>query len=314
MSLKIINPGYVSLLANVNAKQTTEPLYSNTGVSFFSASNTSGIHVPYFESSTCYLKFDLYIPPVPNSNQNFYVVLPYITRNYLFDCSLNFSNSTVYWYITEDNNSHNGNVQPALSSLKYGSINTFYFTCSVRFSSAAHFSLIINNVSQLFYFSTLKKTKSSSNPDLLSIYCKYDSSDYPKYYISNIIFSDSPIDYSEKAIAVPISEVYTDMSSLSSNLYVANSADQSLLASLDINSLLNDVSVNSKVTGIMVAGEPVYTTGVGEVSVISKVNDSVTEKGTIALSENSLQSAFVGWDTDITLNDLSNTQLGFKVG
>lgn len=312
MSFKIINPGYVSLLANENVTQTTEPLYSNTGVSFFTVSSISGMHVPYFESSTCYLKFDLYIPSSPSSSQYLYVILPYFMKNNTFDVRLSFSSSSIEYSVYDNITYYSGNLSFASLNIKYGGINTFYLTCSITLQNSAYISLIVNNASKIFAFS-MTKSKSSGFDDLLSIYCRYDGSSYPKYYVSNIILSDSPIDYSEKAIAVPISEVYTDMSSLSSNLYVADSVDQSLLASLDINSLLNDVSVNSKVTGIMVAGEPMYTTGVGEVSVISKSSDSVTEKGTIALSENSLRPAVFGWDTDITLNDLSNTQLGFKV-
>ena len=307
MSFKIINPGYAP---ESNATQKTDPLYSNTGVSFRSTSFLSGIHVPYYNFSVYYLKFDLYIPSNPVNSQVVHVRLPYFLHtNYADNLMFYMSSNLFYYRVYYGSNVLEDNISNTLIGLKINGINTIYFVLSPGNNGTAYCYMIINNSRRIANYA-FSDNISPTNSDLFSIYVSSSSYDY---YVSNIILSDSPIDYSEKAIAIPISEVYTDMSSLSSNLYVADSVDQSLLASLDINSLLNDVSVNSKVTGIMVAGEPMYTTGVGEVSVISKSNDSVTEKGTIALSENSLQSAVFGWGTDITLNDLSNIQLGFKV-
>lgn len=317
MSFKYINPGSVSLLDG-NVTQDTDLVHSNTGLSYRTNSFKNGVHIPYFQSTTYYLKFDIYVPPSPvGSSMNCYIRFPYVSRYYANDVDVSFYiDSTIFYSLLYANGSNyfgnSGGISNTSLNLKANNINTIYFVLSCGANendNNTYFYMIVNNTKRICNFSTFNKFKSSSYTDLLSIW--FSSLNYA-YYISNIIFSDSPIDYSEKAITVPISEVYTDMSSLSSGLYVADSVDQSLLASLDINSLLNDVSANSKVTGIMVSGEPIYTTGEGEVSVISKSNDSVTEMNTIALSENSLQSLFFGWDTNITLNDLSNTQLGFK--
>ena len=80
-------------------------------------------------------------------------------------------------------------------------------------------------------------------------------------YFANVIFSDTKISLKEQAVALPTSETVTDMTADENGIYIANAANQTLLQSVDLSSLIENYGASSAVTGIALVGNPAYTTG-----------------------------------------------------
>lgn len=135
--------------------------------------------------------------------------------------------------------------------------------------------------------------------------------------ISNIIISDEPISIKEQVVAVPISNIATDMTYDSeTGLYTASEANQSLFANLDVSNLVANFGSDSKVTGVAVVGNSAYRTaeGLSSFTALTKKNNTVTEHGAANVPADSsvVQATFKISDT--TIADLGNMQLGLKVG
>ena len=134
--------------------------------------------------------------------------------------------------------------------------------------------------------------------------------------ISNIILSDSPIDMKERITAVPLTNPVTDMIDREDGSYLADTAGQQILQTVDVANLISAYGGASKVTGIAVAGNPAYRTAEGLSSLIgiSKTGDTQTEHGTRALKESTTAGTIDCHEVDMTISEMTGMQLGWKAG
>ena len=136
---------------------------------------------------------------------------------------------------------------------------------------------------------------------------------------SNIIFSDEEISLKERTTkAFPISSTATDMTTGENGIYIADAANQTLLQTIDVSTLIENYGASSAVTGIAVVGNPAYKTATGLASMIgiTKSGDaSIVEHGSCDLSDDTEAVISAGWATDnLTIADLQNMQFGWKAG
>lgn len=320
MAFKYINPGYISFLSSqASATEVTGKDYSNTGVAFTQTSSSVGFKVPDFnEGDDFWGRFDFYLPS-SRSNEifirvgapNFYTSTSYSGNYYsvfVFDIFANNSNSSHYVYFFSDIDYYRYNGSLSYFNLSLDAINSIVYHVHYN-SSSGYVSVNING--KEFFSSTASRSFNAAQSSLVTFYSS------SAIYFSNIIFSDEEISLKERAIALPISEVYTDMASLSSGIYVADAIDQTLLAALDLNSLLTETGANSQLTGIAVAGNPAYTTGtnVAALTALSKSGNNLIEHNTVPLSESESSFVMTGWSVENSVvADLQNMQVGVKAG
>ena len=137
-------------------------------------------------------------------------------------------------------------------------------------------------------------------------------------YVSNLIISDREISPKERVIALPISRMVTNMTAGASGLFIADAANQTLLQTPDVSSLIENYGASSAVTGIMLVGNPAYATGAEITSLIGlsqSAGVSAVEHGTCNLSEDTDAVIMDGWSLDnMTIAGLSTMQFGWKAG
>ena len=136
-------------------------------------------------------------------------------------------------------------------------------------------------------------------------------------FISNLIIADEYISPREQVVALPISATDTDMTAGENGLYIADTANLTLLQSVDAAALGELHGDNSQVTGISLVGNPAYKTAEDSASLtsLSKSGGVVTEHDSFSLSDDTasvIQSSRALSNT--TIADLQNMQFGWKAG
>ena len=160
------------------------------------------------------------------------------------------------------------------------------------------------------------KTKAVNRCSDSNFYVCLDSWTSAADYFSSVIISDEEISPNERVVALPISNTVSDMDSLPSGLYTANTAGETLLQSPNISALIADYGSDTKVTGIAMIGNPAYQVDdiIGNLTSLSKENNVITEHDTISLSTDTdamIVSSF-SMASNTTISDLSNIQFGWR--
>ena len=308
MAWRYINPGYVHLLdaaTQVKATQYIGYEKSKTGVGYLRQGTPSPrITIDSFnENDDFWGRFDVYIP---SGSFEIYVYLPR-TNNAGID--IFYYSGGICISRMKGFSSLSGSYDDM--GIKVNQINSFLLHAKYGDSSTAYMDIRINDKQLERATGNAINFSTSYNPTA-SLFSVYNDS-----AVSNIIFSNEEINIKEQVVALPVSSTETAMS-LQSDTYLADSAGQTLLQSVNVSSLISNFGSDSKVTGIALVGNPAYRTGeqLSSLTAISKTGGTVTEYGTSNLSTDSdtviWQSVPVASDT--TIADLQNIQLGWKAG
>ena len=134
--------------------------------------------------------------------------------------------------------------------------------------------------------------------------------------IAKIILSDTAVNKKEQITAIPLANPVTDMVDRGDGSYMAESAGQQILSTVDVASLITNYGGTSPVTGIAIAGNPAYRTGEGLTSLIgiSKASGTQTEHGAKTLRTSTTAGAADCYTVNMTLSDMVGMQLGWKAG
>ena len=317
MSFKYINPGYTKLINVINEPsfltQLVNSTISKTGVSFYNSSNYDNyIKIDNTHASgDLWAKCDFYwdssqLPRIDhfgeyNGTSNFYNGL-YTTVNYsriTYQIVFSGSYQNLISFYTSDSDLESS------AGLRKNSINTFWLHLHYGDSSSGYIELKINNKN---YGKITGNVTATSNARF-TIRTSYMP-------ISSVIISDEEINPNEKIVLLPVSSTVTDMESLTGGLYVADTASETLLQSVNTTSLFQEYGSDSKITGIALIGNPAYEVDdvIGSLTSLSKQNGVVTDHDNITLltdSDAMIVSSF-SLPTDTTVADLSNYQFGWR--
>ena len=115
---------------------------------------------------------------------------------------------------------------------------------------------------------------------------------------------------------LPVSSTVTNMESLASGLYFADTASETILQSVDTSALIQEYGSDTNVTGIALIGNPAYQVDdvIGNITSLSKQNDVVTDIEKISLltdTDAMILSCFT-MPTDTTIANLANMQFGWR--
>lgn len=314
MAFRYINPGYAALLDNdCVTEQVTGAPYSKTGVAFSQTKKNAGVTLLSFaEGDELWARFDAYITPAgssselyftsPNGSHGFFLSIP---------SSVTSTSHSLLWRIFSGSNNlilESGTAEKM--GIKRGGINKFW--CHIKFGSASD-SLIEVLLNDRYFNGTGYAMNYVAN--YTKIATLYDTNIVTKF--SNVIFSNEEISPKERVISLPTGATFTDMVAGASGLYIADAANQTLLQSVDVATLIENFGASSAVTGVVVAGIPAYKTAEGLATLISlsKSGGSVIEHGNFPLSSDSAAVVTDGWGlSGVTIADLQNMQFGWKVG
>ena len=314
--MKYINPGIAELL-DVDGGTTIESSVFNpiNGVALYQPTANEGV-VLSDKLLKIYGRFDVYIPaPGKNTEENSAInvgcyndsgfhgvqIIRSGSNYYNFNVFINGQRDRSKTYYSND------------SGINYDAINTVSFYIKGRSQSArdGEYTATFNG-KQLF-------SVTGYNPWFNEEYeCKQlvihsTSGQMP---LSNIILADAPFDLRERITAVPLGNPVTDMVDRGDGSYMAESAGQQIMQTVDVSSLITAYGGASPVTGIAVAGNPAYRTAEGLTSLISisKANGTQMEHGSKTLRTSTAAGVLHCHVVDMTIADMVGMELGWKAG
>lgn len=319
MSFKYINPGYSKLLERHNSSTTyptqiLDTQYSKTGAAWLNGDRYVKFPIPSSDNSELWAKYDVLIGS--NTPDSIYFGNYNSGGSYDTFLYIDFYNDAIKYYYNRTYNLVTSWSLPSDVGLRTNALNTIWIHFKLSTNSEGFFETKINNV--LLPKHSNISTGALSTITSLNNFVVFASgvSSSKKVYFSNIIISDEEISPNERVVLLPVSSTVTDMESLTSGLYVADTASETLLQSVNTASLIQEYGSDSKITGIALIGNPAYEVDdvIGSLTSLSKKNNTVTEHDTLALSVDTdamILSSF-SMPTDTTVADLSNIQFGWR--
>lgn len=309
--MRYINPGFKDWINFINSSNSisnvTDTSKSKVGIAFCNTAYNNYTQFDFPSSSEIYCRFDFYY-----TNDSLYFGEAGYSASYNiwngFVLNLGSNYASVIKFVQSKSSYLYSSTNAKLIGLKYDAINSALFHLKWADSENGFMELQIND------YMCNRVESADLTPRVSKANLLFQNNKIP---ISNIIISDEPISIKEKVVAVPISNIATDMTYDSeTGLYTASAVNQSLFANLDVSNLVANFGSDSKVTGVAVVGNPAYRTaeGLSSFTALTKKNNTVTEHGAANVPADSsvIQATFKLSDT--TIADLGNMQLGLKVG
>ena len=310
--MRYINPGYAEFL-DVDGGTTITDATAALGVAFYQPTDMEGVNIAN-DVSEFYGKFDIYLPQISSLPSNYFAKVG-IFKPGNIDAGLNgvglykYSSS----YIHVKSLVGGGNDQTVTNNdiaFNFGGINSFYFYFKARSASTADGEYYICMNGEKILEGTGKWIYMDNATKLVIYACEVTP-------ISNIILADSEISIRERIQAVPLGSPVTDMIDRGDGSYLADTAGQQILQTVDVASLISAYGGASKVTGIAVGGKPAYRTGDGLTTLtgLSKVSGgSQVEHGVKTLRTSTTAGTVDCFSVNTTIADMTGMKLGWKAG
>ena len=307
MSFKHINPGYAELLDVAGGTTIVDTVKSKTGVKFYQPTDKKGLALAE-TPATLYGKFDVYIG---NDYNNFSIKMLLLRSNGYTENGMGFvkSSNTMYFMRYYNGNSSMGTKayisSPEVLNLELDTINTFWF--HVASGSEGYIEIYSNGVSVEKYSYAIDFATSQT----LVVYISNTNG-----AVSNLILSNTEIDKKEQVAILPISTTETTMTAGENGEYIAGTAGQTILQTVDVASLINDYGADTEIKGIAVVGNPAYRTaeGLSDLTALQHDGTNLTEYGTRTAPASSSGMVSDGHALSLKLPALANYKFGWKAG
>lgn len=308
MSFKYINPGYAELLDVAGGTTIVDAVKSRTGVAFYQPTAKKGLNMTAVLTDF-YGKFDVYIG---NDYNSFIVRTAFLKSNgYSYSGGIGFtkdSNAMFFYRYYNGNSSISSKAytsSPTALNIKLNAINTFWFHVST--GSSGKIEIYSNGT----LVDTYEYAIDLGDSPVLDIYVNNANG-----AISNLILADSEIDKKEQVAILPIKATETDMTAGEDGEYIAGTAGQTIIQSVDVASLINDYGEDSEIKGIAVIGNPAYRTaeGLSELTALQHDGTSLTEYGTVTAPTSNSGMVQNGHALSLKLPALANYKFGWKAG
>ena len=320
--MRYINPGYAEFLDIDGGTTISDTAYNPThGVAFYQPTNNDGVTLGS-TITEIYGKFDFFLPSSFSNIASDYFLKVGIYNGGSDGSTAGFTGFAMYKYSTyylrfRACGSRSGYVkEKSISDSSYSpavlnGINHIWFHFKSSTGNGNYdgeYEVYVNGVSVLEgtnnggYFGDCSK---------LVIYAANAVTP-----IAELILSDTAVGNKEQIAAIPLTNPVTDMVDRGDGSYMAESAGQQILQTVDVSALISAYGGASPVTGIAVAGNPAYRTAEGLTSLvsISKANGTHTEHGTKTLRTSTTAGVLHCHAVDMTIADMAGMELGWKAG
>ncbi len=307
MSFKYINPGYAEFLDVAGGTTIADTVKSRTGVMFYQPIDRKGL-VLAETPAELYGKFDVYI----SKDRNDFIIKVAMleTSGYALDGMGFVKRDNVMYFMRYYGGSSSGGKDAYLSgpevlNLKLDAINTIFF--HIKTGVDGYVQIYANGQSVEKYDYDIKFGKSKT----LVVYadCAYGA-------ISNLILSDTEIDPKEQVVLLPIATTETTMTAGEDGEYIADTDGQTILQSIDTESLIRDYGADSLIKGISVIGNPVCRTaeGLSDLTAIQSDGAAITEYGTRTAPQGTPGVVADGHALSLKISDMTGYKFGWKAG
>ncbi len=296
MSFKYINPGYAELLDVSGGTTIADAAKSKTGVSFWQPTQGKGINIAEIPTEL-YGKFDVYLPSGTGMDISVDITFCGYCGVHIRGYSREW---TIYGYYA--GSSYFSNKTQVI----YDAVNTIWF--NAKPSDVGDYLTIKANGVEIG-----KKTGISFNTTSRYIEIYSSSRLAP---ISNLILSDTEIHPREQVVTLPVKATETTMTANGDGSYTASAANQQIMQSVDVDSLLAEYGEDSEIRGISLMGNPAYRTAEGLAYLTALEDDgmNVTEIGTSEAKQNTANIVRQGYAKNIKLPALAGYKFGWKAG
>ena len=134
--------------------------------------------------------------------------------------------------------------------------------------------------------------------------------------ISNLILSDTEIDPKEQVVLLPVAATETTMAAGEDGEYIADTDGQTILQSIDTESLIRDYGADTVIKGIAVIGNPVCRTaeGLSNLTAIQSDGAAITEYGTKIAPHGTRGVVADGHALSLKISDITGYKFGWKAG
>ena len=312
--MRYINPGFAEFLDVDGGTTLQDATYNPTnGVAFYQPTDMEGVSISNTVNEF-YGKFDIYLPQISSLPSNYFakvgIYKPGNTNSGLSGVGL-YKYSSSYIHVKSlVLDSNDKTITNSDAAFNFGGINHFYFYFKARSESAVdgEYFIYMNGTKIL---EATGKWIYMDNATKLVIYASEATP------ISNIILADEEISMREQIQAVPLGTPVTDMIDREDGSYLADTAGQQILQTVDVASLISQYGGSSRVTGIAIGGKPAYRTAEGLTTLtgISKASgESQVEHGTKTLRTSTAAGAVDCYSVNTTIADMVGLELGWKAG
>ena len=320
--MRYINPGYAEFLDIDGGTTISDTAYNPThGVAFYQPTNNDGVTLGS-TITEIYGKFDFFLPSSFSNIASDYFLKVGIYNSGSDGSTAGFTGFAMYKYSTyylrfRACGSRSGYVkEKSISDSSYSpavlnGINHIWFHFKSSTGNGNYdgeYEVYVNGVSVLEgtnnggYFGDCSK---------LVIYAANAVTP-----IAELILSDTAVGNKEQIAAIPLTNPVTDMVDRGDGSYMAESAGQQILQTVDVASLITNFGGVSPVTGIAIVGNPAYRNGEGLTSLIgiSKADGTQTEHGAKTLRTSATAGTVDCYSVNTTIANMTGLQLGWKAG
>ncbi len=311
--MRYINPGFAEFL-DADGTTIESATYNPTnGVALYQPTDMEGVNISNTVSEF-YGKFDIYLPQISSLPSNFFAKVGILKPG-----SANVGLNGVGLYKYSSSYIHvksivgGGNDKTVTNSdiaFNFGGINSFYFYFKARSENAADGEYFIYMNGAKIMEATGKWIYMDNASKLVIYACDVTP-------ISNIILADEEVSIRERITAIPLGSPVTDMIDLEDGSYLADTAGQQILQTVDVASLISTYGGTSQVTGVAIGGNPAYRTGEGITTLtgISKASGgSQVEHGAKTLKTSTTAGTVDCYSVNTTIANMVGLQLGWKAG
>ena len=308
MSFKYINPGYAELLDVSGGTTVVDTQKSKTGVKFYQPTAKKGINLSV-ALADFYGKYDVYIG---NDYNSFITRVALLKANgYSYSGGIGFTKDSNAMYFFRYYNSNSSistkayTSNPSALNIKLDAINTFWF--HITPSSSGKLEIYSNGV----MVDTVESAIDLSDSFTIDVYANNANG-----AISNLILSDTEINKKEQVAILPIATTETTMTQGENGEYIAGTAGQTILQTVDVASLINDYGADTDIKGIAVIGSPAYRTaeGLSDLTALQHDGTTLTEYGTKTAPASTSGMVVDGHALSLKLPALANYKFGWKAG
>jgi len=307
MSFKYINPGYAEFLDVAGGTTIADTVRSRTGVMFYQPTDKKGLELSETPAEI-YGKFDVYISKDRN---DFRIKIGMLeTNGYALDGMGFFKNDTAMYFMRYYSGNSSGGTEAYLSeperlNLKLNAINTIWF--HVKTGTDGYVQIYANGQSVEKFDYDIKFGKSKT----LVVYA-----DSAYGAISNLILSDTEIDPREQVVILPVAATETTMAAGEDGEYIADTDGQTILQSIDTESLISDYGADTVIKGIAVIGNPVCRTaeGLSNLTAIQSDGAAITEYGTKIAPQGTPGVVTDGHALSLKISEIADYKFGWKAG
>ena len=302
---KYINPGYAELLSVSGGTTVTGEQYSKTGVSFWQTQMNRGLSLSEIPTEL-YGRFDVFLKNPTNAEDalvwvciGYYNGIKISPNRAVWDIEIRKDGSNIY------------SLTDTAEVIRTDAVNTLWFHIKQGNHADGIMHVMVNG--HEIYHAQNEELWYAGDSGAKTVTLCSKSSDA---LLSNLIFSDATINPKEQVVILPVKETQTSMTDCGDGSFEGTAANQELLQTVDVASLITQYGADSRVTGISLIGNPAYRTAevLCALTAIEKSGGNYMAYGRHIAEQNPSSVVVDARSVSMSIAELTGRQFGWRAG